>query len=81
MHHPLSNNDIPNTVSSLTTNKSKNHFNTSPTDICVNNERRKQNSKTKSIRMIKNNETPLLSHLFGTLKFHSDSDLNLITKK
>jgi hypothetical protein len=89
MHHPLSNNDITNTVSPLTTNIFKNHFST-PIITYVNNEndyrRRKhpmsnKNSKIKSTRMIRNNETPLLSDLFGTLKFHSDSNLNLITKQ
>lgn len=83
MHHSLSNTDTTKTVSPLTSNKYKNHIN-NPTIACVNNEndhrRHKQNSKMKSTRVMKTNETPLLSHLFGTLKFHSDSNLNLIRK-
>lgn len=78
MHHSVSNTDTTKTSSPLTTTKYKtNHLN-SPTITCVNNQndhrRHRQNSKKKV------NETPLLSHLFGTLKFHSDSNLNLITK-
>ncbi|CAF3658420.1 unnamed protein product [Rotaria sp. Silwood1] len=35
----------------------------------------RKNGKTTRIKT--NNETPLLSHLFGTQKYTSDSDLNL----
>jgi hypothetical protein len=75
--HPLSNN-----ILSLTTNKFKNHFSTQIIDDRRGNSiMSNKNSKLKSIRVIRNNETPLLSHLFGTHKFHSDSNLNIITKR
>jgi hypothetical protein len=78
--HPSTNIDI-----TLTNNKSKTHFSTQ-TIACVTNEndhrrRKRKNSKIKTIRVIMNNETPLLSHLFGTHKFHSDSNLNILTKQ
>ena len=82
--HPSSNTEL-----SLTNSKSNTHFSTQ-TIAFVNNEndhrRRKhlistKNSKIKPIRVIMNNETPLLSHLFGTNKFHSDSNINLLTKQ
>lgn len=83
-----SNIDIPNNISPLTTNKFRNHFSTQ-TNTTVNNEndqRRRQqilsskNNNIKPKRMILNNETPLLSHLFGAHKYNSDSNLNFITK-
>jgi len=87
--HPSSNTDIPKTISPIINNKFKNHF-SKPTIACVNtkNDHRRskhmisnKTGKIKPTRMIMNNETPLLSHLFGTHKFHSDPNLNLITKQ
>ncbi|CAF0886089.1 unnamed protein product [Adineta steineri] len=81
--HTSSNIDISKTLSPITTNKSKTHLSTQ-TIACSNtkhDQRRQKIGKIKPTRMIMNNETPLLSHLCGTHKFHSDSNLNLITKQ
>ncbi|CAF1514689.1 unnamed protein product [Rotaria sordida] len=75
-----------NNISPLINNKFQNHF-TTQTITCENNYQQlrkhittNKNSRIKQIGILMNNETPLLSHLFGTNKFHSDSNLNIITK-
>ncbi|UJR26801.1 hypothetical protein I4U23_008114 [Adineta vaga] len=81
--HSSSNIDLFNTNASILTKNCSTHL-TLQTNACVNDKHermRKKSGKIKSTRMIMNIETPLLSHLLGTQKFHSDSNINLITKK
>ncbi|CAF2595544.1 unnamed protein product [Rotaria sp. Silwood2] len=87
--YPSSNINMSNNLSPLIINKFQNNSSTQ-TISSVNSENDQQlrkhmktrkNGRIKPIEMLKNNETPLLSHLFGTHKFHSDSNLNSITKQ
>ncbi|CAF2432574.1 unnamed protein product [Rotaria sp. Silwood2] len=87
--YPSSNINMSNNLSPLIINKFQNNSSTQ-TISSVNSENDQQlrkhmktrkNGRIKPIEMLKNNETPLLSHLFGTHKFHSDSNLNRITKQ
>lgn len=78
-----------NTLSPLTTNNPNSHL-SAQTVAYVNNDndqrKRKhiissKNDRIRPTRMIMNTETPLLSHLFGANKFHSDPNLNIIANK
>lgn len=80
---------LSNTNSPLTTSKFEKH-NSAQMNACIKNENDQINHKQftssnsdrmKSSRMLKPNETPLLSHLVGTQKYHSDSNLNAIVKQ
>ncbi len=80
-----------NIAKPLTNINFDNHFSIQPSirvnaeDLSLSNDqqRRRKNGTSSTITIIRkngktttNNETPLLSHLFGTHKFNSDSNLN-----
>ncbi|CAF1043382.1 unnamed protein product [Rotaria sp. Silwood1] len=84
--YPPSNINMSNNLSSLINNKFQNHSSIQ-TIACENYENDQQlqkdiktskNGRINTTGILKKNETPLLSHLFGTHKFHSDSNLNII---